>query len=197
MLEARGIIVRHPADRGKAVRYELTPAGEGLTPIVWAMGHWAAEWAFGDPSDEQLDGVSLLWRLHQHACPSASGRTYGGPRRADRPPRRGRLARHQPERHDGVPHRSRPRRRPRGAGRQPANASVAPRAGPVPVPDRGRRRAVARPGKPDRAFPTWFDTSLFAAGLRRAETRRTRDAELVAPVIPGRVGPGSPDVALV
>ena len=51
------------------MRYELTPAGEGLAPIVWAMGHWAAEWAFGDPRDEELDGLSLLWRLHQHALP--------------------------------------------------------------------------------------------------------------------------------
>jgi hypothetical protein len=31
------------------------------------MGHWAAEWTFGDPEDEDCDGLSLMWRLHQHA----------------------------------------------------------------------------------------------------------------------------------
>ena len=48
----------------------LTPAGESVTPIVWAIGHWAAEWIFGDPAEEDCDGLSLMWRLHQHANPT-------------------------------------------------------------------------------------------------------------------------------
>jgi hypothetical protein len=33
------------------------------------------------------------------------------------------------------------------------------------------------PGRLARAFPTWFDTSPFTAGLQRAEGRRARDAD--------------------
>jgi hypothetical protein len=32
------------------------------------------------------------------------------------------------------------------------------------------------PSRLARAFPTWFDTSYFSAGLRRAEERRRRQA---------------------
>src|SRR3712207_2695287 len=70
LLERRGLVRREPAARGRPGRYVLTPAGEALTPIVWAMGQWAAEWVFGDPTEEDCDGLSLLWRLHQHAIPA-------------------------------------------------------------------------------------------------------------------------------
>lgn len=71
MLERRGVVTREAGERGRPGRYELTAAGQALTPIVWAMGHWAAEWVFGDPADEECDGVALLWRLHQFAVPAA------------------------------------------------------------------------------------------------------------------------------
>ena len=38
-----------------------------MTPVIWAIGHWAAEWTFGDPAEEDCGGRSLMWRLHQHA----------------------------------------------------------------------------------------------------------------------------------
>jgi DNA-binding HxlR family transcriptional regulator len=66
-LERQGLVSRDITERGRAGRYGLTPAGEALTPIVWAMGHWAAEWVFGDPTDDDCDGLSVIWRLHQHA----------------------------------------------------------------------------------------------------------------------------------
>jgi DNA-binding HxlR family transcriptional regulator len=69
-LERRGLVRREAPDRGRQGRYELTAAGEALTPIVWAMGHWAAEWEFGDPRDEDCDAYSIMWRLHQHAVPT-------------------------------------------------------------------------------------------------------------------------------
>ena len=68
-LERAGIVNRDVSERGRAGRYALTPAGDALTPIVWAMGHWAAEWVFGDPTEEDCDGLSVIWRLHQHAVP--------------------------------------------------------------------------------------------------------------------------------
>jgi DNA-binding HxlR family transcriptional regulator len=70
LLERRGLVHREPGARGRPGRYTLTPAGESITPIVWAIGHWAAEWTFGDPAEEDCDGRSLMWRLHQHANPA-------------------------------------------------------------------------------------------------------------------------------
>src|SRR5436309_417270 len=56
-LEKQGLITREAGRPGTANRYELTPAGEGLVPIVWAMGAWASEWCFSDPKDEDCDGI--------------------------------------------------------------------------------------------------------------------------------------------
>ena len=70
LLERRGLVRREPGARGRPGHYTLTPAGESVTPIVWAIGHWAAEWIFGDPAEEDRDGRSLMWRLHQHANPA-------------------------------------------------------------------------------------------------------------------------------
>jgi DNA-binding HxlR family transcriptional regulator len=66
-LERHGLVSREAAERGRPGRYVLTEAGWSITPIIWAMGQWAAEWVFDDPEDEDCDGLSLIWRLHQHA----------------------------------------------------------------------------------------------------------------------------------
>jgi len=63
----RGLVQREPATRGNTVRYTLTDAGQALVPIVWAIGSWAARWQYTDPTDENCDGLSLLWRMHQRA----------------------------------------------------------------------------------------------------------------------------------
>src|SRR5690348_10425641 len=51
-LERRGLVKRTAGQPGRSGAYELSPAGQALTPIVWAMGHWAAEWIFGDPGED-------------------------------------------------------------------------------------------------------------------------------------------------
>jgi DNA-binding HxlR family transcriptional regulator len=66
-LERQGLVRKESAGRGHPGRYVLTPAGLSLTPVIWDMGRWAAAWMFGDPTDEQCDGLALLWRLHQYA----------------------------------------------------------------------------------------------------------------------------------
>jgi DNA-binding HxlR family transcriptional regulator len=66
-LERRGLIRREATSAGRAAGYHLTTAGEALSPIVWAMGHWAAEWMFTDPTEDDCDGLSLIWRMHQQA----------------------------------------------------------------------------------------------------------------------------------
>lgn len=50
--------------------YQPTAAAQALTPIVWAIGSWAAEWVFGDPGQEGCDGMSLIWHTHQTAIPA-------------------------------------------------------------------------------------------------------------------------------
>ncbi|HKY14963.1 MAG TPA: helix-turn-helix domain-containing protein, partial [Microthrixaceae bacterium] len=62
-LERRGVIERVEIDGG--AEYRLTEAGKELEPIIWSLGQWAAQWAFGDPEDTQLDAALLVWRLHQ------------------------------------------------------------------------------------------------------------------------------------
>ncbi|MFL6071504.1 MAG: winged helix-turn-helix transcriptional regulator [Actinomycetes bacterium] len=69
-LERDGLVTREDAGRGRPGAYRLTPAGQGLSPIVWAMGQWASEWVFDDPVEAQCDGLSLIWRLHQFAIPA-------------------------------------------------------------------------------------------------------------------------------
>lgn len=65
-LERREIVERRVDDGGRTVEYGLTAAGRELEPVVWALGHWAARWSFGDPADEELDAAWLVWRLHQN-----------------------------------------------------------------------------------------------------------------------------------
>lgn len=68
-LERRGIVERTIDAAGRTTEYRLTTAGRDLEPVVWALGHWAARWSFGDPADEELDVGWLAWRLHQHVIP--------------------------------------------------------------------------------------------------------------------------------
>ncbi len=64
-LERRALVERSTTD-GAVVEYHLTDAGRELQPVLWALGHWAAKWSFGDPVDDQLEVGWLVWRLHQH-----------------------------------------------------------------------------------------------------------------------------------
>ena len=44
--------------------YWLTPAGEGLRPIVFGLGDWTARWLLGDPEPEELDSEQTMWWGH-------------------------------------------------------------------------------------------------------------------------------------
>src|SRR5664279_4535724 len=48
-LQRRGLMTHVASRPGRSGVYTLTAAGQALTPIVWSMGAWAAEWMFGDP----------------------------------------------------------------------------------------------------------------------------------------------------
>jgi DNA-binding HxlR family transcriptional regulator len=175
-LERRGVVHHDTSAPGRPGRYTLTPAGESLTPIVWAMGHWAAEWVFGDPTEADCDGRSLLWRLHQHAIPARlpDERTVVHVVLTGAGAGEGWLDIDQHEVtmcSDDL-------------GLDCDLAVEAPTAdmqrwliGLVPfrrlVLDRSVR--FLGPSRLARAFPTWFDTSAFRVGLQRGEVRRSRE----------------------
>jgi DNA-binding HxlR family transcriptional regulator len=176
MLERRGLVRREVGPRGRAGAYVLTPAGESVTPIVWAIGRWAAEWIFGDPTDEDCDGMSLMWRLHQHAIPTKlpQQRTVvhlilTGPGASE-----GWLDIN----HSVI---SVCKDDPGYDVDLAIEADVAQMQrwliGRVPFRDlvaAGHARLLG-PSRLARAFPTWFDTTFFAEGLRRAEQRHARE----------------------
>lgn len=59
-------LVRHGVVTHEGGEYRLTDAGADLKKVVFGLGTWAARWRFGDPTEAQLDGQWLVWRLHQH-----------------------------------------------------------------------------------------------------------------------------------
>jgi DNA-binding HxlR family transcriptional regulator len=169
MLERRGL-VRHEAEaRGRAGRYVLTSSGESIAHVVWAMGRWAAEWVFGDPTEEDCDGLSVIWRLHQKAVPhnlpaerTVVHFTLTGPGAAEGwleiDAREVTVCRDDPgvdvdlalEGDTGAMHRWL-------VGKTPFRELVT--SGSV---------RLLGPSRLARAFPTWFDTSMFADGFRAA-----------------------------
>jgi DNA-binding HxlR family transcriptional regulator len=64
-LERAGI-VEHVEDR-----YELTPAGVALRPIVFGLGEWGARWQFDEPREDELDPELLMWWVHDRLDYSA------------------------------------------------------------------------------------------------------------------------------
>jgi DNA-binding HxlR family transcriptional regulator len=61
LLEQAGLLMRHDAPHGKKTCYELTRAGRELEPVIDALVMWGANWCFGEPTEEELDPVLLLW----------------------------------------------------------------------------------------------------------------------------------------
>ena len=172
-LERRGLM-RHDAARpGHQGTYALTDAGQALTPIIWAMGAWAAEWIFGDPREEDCDGLTLIWRTHQVAIPAKlpENRTivhlvltgHGGAQ--------GWLDIQRP----GITVCKDDQGLPVDLALQADTAQMHRwLVGLVPLRDvvaAGHARFIG-PTRLARAFPTWFDTTLFAGSLQRAEHRK-------------------------
>lgn len=172
-LERRGLVRHNGSGPGRSGTYELTAAGQALKTVVWAMGHWAAEWVFGDPSEEDCGGLSLIWRTHQLAIPANLPETrtvvhliLTGPGGAQ-----GWLDIERP----GITV---------CKDDQGLNVDLALEAdtaqmqrwliGLVPfrhLITNGHARFLG-PSRLAKAFPTWFDTSLYVEPLRRAQRRR-------------------------
>jgi DNA-binding HxlR family transcriptional regulator len=175
-LERRGLMTHEAARPGRSGTYELTAAGQALTPIVWAMGHWAAEWVFGDPTDEDCDGLSLIWRTHQFAIPAKlpTARTVVHLVLTGAGGAQGWLDIERP----GIT----VCRDDQGLAVDLAlEADTAQMQrwliGLVPFRElvaNGHARFLG-PSRLARAFPTWFNTALYSQSLRRAEQHRLRD----------------------
>lgn len=176
-LERMGLVEREVGERGRPGRYSLTPAGDALTPIVWAMGHWAAEWVFGDPTDDDCDGLSVIWRLHQHAVPSKlpATRTVVHVVLTGKGAAEGWLAIER----SGVT----VCRDDQGldvdlalhADTAQMHRWLVGRASFRDLVTGGHARLFG-PSRLARAFPTWFNMTVFAEGLRRASVREARVA---------------------
>lgn len=178
-LERQGVVERR-ADR-QAVRYRLTDAGQALTPIVWAMGEWAAEWKFGDPADEDLDGLSVIWRMHQRALrPKLPAQrtvvhvvlTGGGGAQGWLDFDKGEVSVCKTDPGYDVDL----------AMRADTRAMHRWLVGLVPFRElvTSGEAMLIGPSRLARAFPGWFDTGYFAEGLRRGERRRAREAGLAS-----------------
>lgn len=61
-LEKMGIVekVERP-DRRRSTAYYLTEAGQELQDVINSLLMWGARWAFGEPEEEELDPVLLMW----------------------------------------------------------------------------------------------------------------------------------------
>jgi DNA-binding HxlR family transcriptional regulator len=176
LLERRGLIRREGGAPGLPGSYTLTPAGQSLTPVIWAIGHWAAEWIFGDPDDEDCDGLSIIWRLHQHAIAAKLPQqrtilhlmlTGAGAAEGWLDIDRGAVTvcKDDPGYDVDLAIEADTAQMQRWLiGLAPFRELVAS----------GHARLLG-PSRLARAFPAWFDTSQFTPGLRRAEQRRKRD----------------------
>jgi DNA-binding HxlR family transcriptional regulator/putative sterol carrier protein len=82
-LERSGLVERIDGE------YHLTDAGEGLRPVVFGLGEWAAKYIFGDPRPSELDPELLVWWMHKRIDPAElpSRRTVLHIRFADDPRR--------------------------------------------------------------------------------------------------------------
>ena len=175
LLERRGLLRREPGAPGRPGRYTLTPAGESVTPIVWAIGHWAAEWVFGDPADEDCDGLAVIWNLHKQAIAAKlpRQRTVLHLRLTGAGAAEGWL---DIQRAAVTVCKDDPGYDVDLAIEADQPALHLPGVGLVPFRDliaNGHARLLG-PSRLARAFPTWFDNTRFAESLRRAEQRRGR-----------------------
>ncbi len=62
-LARAGIVLR--LDDGRRVRYELTPGGKALAPVVTALGEWGVRWR-SQLGDEDYDPTLLMWDVHRN-----------------------------------------------------------------------------------------------------------------------------------
>jgi len=71
-----GLVTREALRKGKTRRYQLTPAGRDLGPIIGELAVWGQHWG-RDMTTEDLDPGFLVWSMHMRLNTAAMppGRT--------------------------------------------------------------------------------------------------------------------------
>jgi DNA-binding HxlR family transcriptional regulator len=63
-LQQVGLLERVVENSSRKTSYHLTQAGLELYPVIETLTQWGAKWAFGDPEENELNPVLLLWWMH-------------------------------------------------------------------------------------------------------------------------------------
>jgi DNA-binding HxlR family transcriptional regulator len=64
-LQGAGVVEKRYNPNGRQrTEYRLTRAGEELEDVINSLLVWGANWAFGEPTPEELDPLLLLWWMH-------------------------------------------------------------------------------------------------------------------------------------
>jgi DNA-binding HxlR family transcriptional regulator len=64
-LEKAGLIARLPKSNARGYQYRLTPAGQGVQPIIMQLGEWGREWIYPEVMKRDLDPGLLMRDIHQ------------------------------------------------------------------------------------------------------------------------------------
>lgn len=64
-LEEAGLVARQPKTSGRGHEYRLTPAGQGVQPIIMQLGEWGRHWIYPQVMKRDLDPGLLMWDIHQ------------------------------------------------------------------------------------------------------------------------------------
>ena len=65
-LERAGILTRSRLDAGRGHRYQLTPAGRALGPLVLGLGTWSRDWLQREITAEEADPALLMWDVQRN-----------------------------------------------------------------------------------------------------------------------------------
>jgi len=69
-LQQAGIIERRRGANGEDADYHLTPAGQDLRDVVWALGIWGQRWIEAQVSLKNLDPSLLMWDMRRNLDPT-------------------------------------------------------------------------------------------------------------------------------
>lgn len=65
LLQKAGIVEKWSNEEGRqTTEYQLTTAGLELLDVIMSLKAWGEKWAFGEPTQEELDPVLLMWWMH-------------------------------------------------------------------------------------------------------------------------------------
>jgi DNA-binding HxlR family transcriptional regulator len=65
-LQKSGIVEKRLNDSGRqSTEYHLTEAGRALEDSLHTLWYWGTQWAFDDPSPDELNSPLLMWRMHK------------------------------------------------------------------------------------------------------------------------------------